>query len=1205
MEVGNFLDSYDVIDSDFLTRAHPQTEEPNLIVAEKNGVPLLIKYWPRCTDLNDSDLEDIWLHELRQLHRLKGYPGVGDYISSIIDSDKDKHGFYLVLDAAGRIPLSYLTQIPRTLSLQKHWIKRLKDIHIRVLFWKNIARIVRAIGLLHAQGLLHRNLDSNSILSSPDIHSEAVDFQLTGFEWSVRVYNLSSVPIEEEEILPDSKIYSFTTDWASLGGLLIKLLEIDIGRLKDLNTPVDVIVERTGLTLSEVHLIRALIGVTLIKSNTPQEALNAKLIESSVEQITESLEEISSRHVKPFHIVINLNNQSSKNALKHIIQKKYQEKFGVILSDTDTDEMKGFVVQDLSDSPVAIFCQGKDSNNGQLFLQGKELVYELEKFQPDFYDPSFTTWKMAFCQRANLNLPNQVNSHSPAIEINSENVVVYLMSEAKQQYRADPDRLHGRSWEDILNSFDNKDNELTPEQTALLEGLAACHLTEISYARSEIYPVKITDFSQGEDGLWNVSVVSAQHEDAEALSKSLGINAPSVRLEQMLVKNDGDNETITWSLVSNALLAKEDDGEVILSYQNHDNTDGEIVYTFTSNRPDPLYKQYFIAPNSLQGTFRQLSRRAKALDTLSIHAELMGAISNPQQIVCTTQDTVIEDGTFKQLDDSKQNTLKNILATMPIYLVQGPPGVGKTHLVTKLVSQIFEKEQDSRILLSAQNHSTVQHLYDEIEKIGLFDRDNSQDTLIIRCNKQERDDDSALVDADIKAKDYLSKLINSRLFEQSTSQHLKHEILSIFQGDRSKRYTLINQLFNAANIVFSTTNSEQIERMIKSRAQFDWSIMEETSKATGVELLSPLLLSHRRLMIGDHKQLPPYRSIEMKKILLDPSKLNAVIRESEQISNFKIRGEICKNLLENVNTDESNLRKIGSSAAKNMMLFESLIIDEEEDTNNHKKLFGSMAKKKPIGSMLSVQYRMHPYIAELVSDVFYDGKLTTAPEKESFYLNSAACKPFYFSTPEVLKQSAPVVWIDMPDLQSTKGMTQGEALPRWHNETECKAVIELLKRLQRSEPEQVKPLKLAVLSPYAEQVSRIQKALKKTPLANLRQFASLEDGSNFCSTVDGFQGDEADLVIISLVRNNDKGTLRSALGFLIDERRMNVLLSRSRYQLVLVGSYNFLKSWSNKLSTGMQSTDEEGQFLIRLVNKLEHYLLKNKMTLIPWQELGF
>lgn len=1208
MEAIKFLEFYDVYD-DFLVAADPATGRPCLLRVEKDGCPLLLKFWPRNADMDDGDLEDIWLHELRQLHRLKGYPGVGDYVSSIVDSGRDNEGFYLVLDASGRVPISCLTKKPATLSLRTHWLKRLKNPKTRIIFWSNVIRIVRAIELLHAQGLLHRHLDSNAILTSGDINSEIIDFQLTGFEWSVRVHNMSSALIRGKDISPGGSIYSFVSDWSDLGLLLINLLAIDVNVLKNTAQSIDEIVEKTGLTLSETHLIKALIGWSPITSNTPKEILSAKLIVSSIEKIIESLTIISSHSLSSFRLAINLNYVAPQKgifySLKNAVQTKYKEKYDVTLSDADHEEIRGFIMQDLSDSPVAIYFQGTNGNDEQLLLKGKDLIYRLDKFQLSYDEPDFT-WDFAFCQKVYKSLPRNPNSSAKTLELNSNYIEVHPIADAKQLCRTISNRSQGHSWDEVINSLREEGGEFTSAQLAILEGLAACHLAEISYARAEIYPVEILESNSVGLEEWRITLASCKNEDSEALSKSLLLDAPAVRIEKVLTSIEGDIETLNWSLVSSSLLTKEYNEEITLTYQEcYNDKNGQLIYVFTSNQPLPDLKQYFIAPNSLQGTFRQLSRRAKALDTLGTHVELIDAISNPQKVAYNTQDMAIEDSSYNMLDESKKSALQNILKIMPLFLVQGPPGVGKTHLITTLVKQVFEKEPDSRVLLSAQSHATVQHLYHEIERTQLSSVKN--DILVIRCSKQDVEDDSVLSDADAKAKILLEKLISSELFNNSSSHRLKSRILAMSQGHKSTRYTLVNQLLRSANIVFSTTNSEQIERMIKDRAQFDWSIMEETGKATGVELLSPLLLSHRRLMIGDHKQLPPYRSTEMKSILLDAARLKAVLQESEQVQNPKLKGEICKSLLENVNFEESRLIEIGSNAVNSLMLFESLVTNEEKESDAYKSVFGSLSNRTPVASMLSVQHRMHPHIAELLSEVFYNKKLITHPERQTFFLAKDTCKPFYFSSPEKLKHAAPIVWIDMPDLQATKGMKMGDDLPRWHNSLECEAVVKVLKRIRRSNEADKVP-KLAVLSPYSEQVKKIEKAITRKDLSskflsNLELFVKPDDHSSFCSTVDAFQGGEADAVVISLVRNNDKGTLRSALGFLIDERRMNVLLSRCRHQLILIGSYEFIKGWAEKISSRGEPIKQDGEFLVRLLNKFEEYKENNKMTIIPWDEL--
>ncbi|MGV8566378.1 hypothetical protein, partial [Pseudomonas aeruginosa] len=74
----------------------------------------------------------------------------------------------------------------------------------------------------------------------------------------------------------------------------------------------------------------------------------------------------------------------------------------------------------------------------------------------------------------------------------------------------------------------------------------------------------------------------------------------------------------------------------------------------------------------------------------------------------------------------------------------------------------------------------------------------------------------------------------------------------------------------------------------------------------------------------------------------------------------KVKGETCKSLLENGEFDESRLIEIGSNASKNLMLFESLVTNEQRESDAYEKVFGSIANRTPVGSMLSVQHRMHP-----------------------------------------------------------------------------------------------------------------------------------------------------------------------------------------------------------------------------------------------------
>jgi hypothetical protein len=113
---------------------------------------------------------------------------------------------------------------------------------------------------------------------------------------------------------------------------------------------------------------------------------------------------------------------------------------------------------------------------------------------------------------------------------------------------------------------------------------------------------------------------------------------------------------------------------------------------------------------------------------------------------------------------------------------------------------------------------------------------------------------------------------------------------------------------------------------------------------------------------------------------------------------------------------------------------------------------------------------------------------------------------------------------------------------------------------QSGEPAHAHPHR-QVLTLYKAQVDLLDRrisALLGGELSHLRAFDAVRSGGGFVGTVDSFQGSEADLVIVSLVRNNPR-TGGGALGFLRDRRRINVALSRAKQQLVLVGSLQFLR----------------------------------------------
>jgi superfamily I DNA and/or RNA helicase len=156
--------------------------------------------------------------------------------------------------------------------------------------------------------------------------------------------------------------------------------------------------------------------------------------------------------------------------------------------------------------------------------------------------------------------------------------------------------------------------------------------------------------------------------------------------------------------------------------------------------------------------------------------------------------------------------------------------------------------------------------------------------------------------------------------------------------------------------------------------------------------------------------------------------------------------------------------------------------------------------------------------------------------------------------------------------------------------------------LLRPDPKQAPSL--AVLSPYREQVKALQQELERrrlTSLSHLSGFRPAVGDESFCGTVDSFQGDQADLVFISLVRNNGHAIPAKALGFLRDDRRMNVLLSRAKWRMIIVGSLTF---YENIVDLAKALPDSDIGFLQRFLASLAKAKKAGDASVVPWTALA-
>ena len=203
-----------------------------------------------------------------------------------------------------------------------------------------------------------------------------------------------------------------------------------------------------------------------------------------------------------------------------------------------------------------------------------------------------------------------------------------------------------------------------------------------------------------------------------------------------------------------------------------------------------------------------------------------------------------------------------------------------------------------------------------------------------------------------------------------------------------------------------------------------------------------------------------------------------------------------------------------------------------------KTLMERIVENKPeCVSLLQVQYRMNDEIMQFSSDFFYQGRMKSAPEVAHRLIHEG---------------DAPILWFDTSTIElgedeqnDFKEKFVGETFGRI-NKGEANLTLSLLQiYFQRVGKQRIlnDRIDVGIISPYRAQVQYLKRLIKKR--AFFKPFRHLIS----VNTVDGFQGQERDVILISLVRANDMGQI----GFLRDLRRMNVAITRARMKLFILG----------------------------------------------------
>ena len=706
------------------------------------------------------------------------------------------------------------------------------------------------------------------------------------------------------------------------------MLGADVKRVIDLRiVPSDV---ADHLSAAEVRLLRQLIRIERL------DRLDGEIVRLRIQEILRELgASVAGREAK-FHLVFRF---------AGAFAQRIREASGNDIEVNDTEAMVEFVRADLGDAPLLLAIK----NEGQPFrltLAGTLLTYSLSQYIQKPGMPG--TWEMAYCERAEANEAAAVNILGQ-IPLEARSLEIMDQREAGARFP----KLRGKlsSWEQLRKELDAE--QAKPDRAKRVhQALALTQFLEALYAAADVYPVDIREVvdahgaanADGEE--ISVAMVPRQDPERDALSVALGLRPPAKRFEDVML---GDARIEDWVLTEARQVGDREPSDTSWKFSRKDEQGAsQPIYIFVgSDRPATL-RDAALVPADFVGRDIQLRRRLRALRALADHSELLRMLDDPRSRILDSHEVGKSDERFASLDESKRTALAAIISTIPLFLVQGPPGVGKTRLVRDLVLDTLADNSSARLLLTAQSNAAVNHLMDELAEAL---EGHPREPVIVRSQSKDNKDDAGDFEVVRQTETLMAKLAASPLvadapqrlqkqlsdLQASAGARPKEERSNVTQG----RQAMESLLVRGANLLFATTNSPELERLLDERSQFDWVMVEEAGKATGGELIAPLLLSYRRLMIGDHKQLAPFGSERIVQLLANPPAVAQALEAGAEFIGRTLRDLATEEVLDEVDTDQSDFPALCSLALGQVLLFERMIEDESRTTRTSRRPGGS------------------------------------------------------------------------------------------------------------------------------------------------------------------------------------------------------------------------------------------------------------------------
>ena len=449
---------------------------------------------------------------------------------------------------------------------------------------------------------------------------------------------------------------------------------------------------------------------------------------------------------------------------------------------------------------------------------------------------------------------------------------------------------------------------------------------------------------------------------------------------------------------------------------------------------------------------------------------------------------------FPWLNPTQERAVNEVLWAKDVAIVHGPPGTGKTTTLVEAINETLMRE--SQVLVCAQSNMAVDWISEKLVDRGIN---------VLRIGNPTRVNDKMLgftyerrfeSHPDYPQLWAIRKAIRELRSNRKKGSESFHQKMDRLRSRAAEIEIRINaELFGEARVIACTLVGSA-HRLLEGM-KFGTLFIDEAAQALEAACWIPMRRASRVILAGDHCQLPP----TVKSIAA-------------------LRAGLGKTLMERI------------------------------------------AENKPeVVTLLKIQYRMNEEIMRFSSDWFYGGQVESAPQIK------------YRS---ILDYDHPITWIDTSN-EENQITIEGEDAPEDSASTSSSVsaanqnsdlnfkeqfVGESFGRINKAEAELTlltlaeyftkigkqrvlgDSIDVGIISPYRAQVQYLKKLIKKYEFFKpYRRLISV-------NTVDGFQGQERDVILISLVRSNDEGQI----GFLKDLRRMNVAMTRARMKLIILGN---------------------------------------------------